>query len=254
MDKRYWDGKAERYEKEIFSSYGEDKKGIIRKHIKKFGSKKRNALDLGCGIGIYSKMLSAGFGKVYSYDISGELIAKAEKNNSRMKNVFYGVKDLSADVSDIPKADFAVCANVLITKCYETRSRMLKNINMLLEEKGNILFVLPSAESALYSNYMLFEWNLAEGLGQNEAIRKGMKAEHESEEASVSDGLIKIDGITTKHYLKEEIEHYFPKYNFKVKKIEKIEYSWETEFESPPSWMGEPLPWDWMVLCGKRRR
>ena len=36
MDKKYWDDKAGQYEDEIFSSFHEDLKGVIKKKIKNF--------------------------------------------------------------------------------------------------------------------------------------------------------------------------------------------------------------------------
>ncbi|RKX30159.1 MAG: class I SAM-dependent methyltransferase, partial [Verrucomicrobia bacterium] len=62
-------------------------------------------------------------------------------------------------------------------------------------------------------------------------------------------GHIPIDGLITKHYLKEELEFLLPDHGLEVREIEKIPYPWTTEFAQPPAWMVEPHPWDWMALA-----
>ncbi|MBK6839869.1 MAG: hypothetical protein IPG90_17640 [Bacteroidetes bacterium] len=34
---------------------------------------------------------------------------------------------------------------------------------------------------------------------------------------------------------------------FAVQNIDRLEYSWATEFTSPPKWLRDPYPWDWVV-------
>ena len=62
-----------------------------------------------------------------------------------------------------------------------------------------------------------------------------------------------IDGVPTKHFLREELEAALDARGFKVEAIEKLEYGWNTEFEAPPRWMKEPYPWDWFVTARRMR-
>ena len=33
--------------------------------------------------------------------------------------------------------------------------------------------------------------------------------------------------------------------------VQKVEYSWNADFENAPEWMQEPHPWDWMLVVKK---
>jgi hypothetical protein len=33
--------------------------------------------------------------------------------------------------------------------------------------------------------------------------------------------------------------------------VDKVEYDWDSELASPPDWLKEPYPWDWLVECRK---
>jgi hypothetical protein len=63
-------------------------------------------------------------------------------------------------------------------------------------------------------------------------------------------GLVKIDGVVTKHYSLPELELILPQAGFVIKSIQRLEYDWTTEFSKPPSWMKGPYPWDWLVELG----
>ncbi len=92
---------------------------------------------------------------------------------------------------------------------------------------------------------------MKDGLAQQTAIQEGLSPCH-LKKGSVSDGLINIDDVTTKHYLREEIVVTWEKAGFEILEIKKIEYGWDTEFDDVPSWMKAPFPWDWMVLARKK--
>ena len=57
--------------------------------------------------------------------------------------------------------------------------------------------------------------------------------------------------MPTKHYLREELTTTAARFGLAVQEIEKIEYPWSSEFNSPPRWMRAPFPWDWLVLLQK---
>ncbi len=252
MNEEYWDNMAENYEEEIFSSLDSDRNRKIKWYIEKYGSARCSACDFGCGVGIYLPVLSSFFKRVYAFDLSRELIKAAKKKNKNRKNIIYSAGDLARGSMKIKGVKFGVCANVLISDSYETRVKILKNILSTMSKKGRLLIVVPSLESALYANSMLFEWNINAGMGQAEAINNGIKPEHDKGEGAVSNGLVNINGITTKHYLSEELIIFLNKYGFHVEDIEKVEYNWDTEFNRPPLWMKEPYPWDWLVLAQKK--
>ena len=252
MDQQYWDNVADNYEDEIFSSLDSDRKNLIKKYIQKCASKRRNACDFGCGVGIYLPILSRCFKHVYAFDLSPELVNVARKRNKSRKNITLRSRDLSRPGLKVPKVRFAVCANVLIVDSHKIRNKILANISRNISKDGHLLMVVPSLESALYTNARLFEWNLKSGMRQEDAIETGMKSEHDNGNGAVSNGLVNINGVTTKHYLQEELMVFLENHGFSIEEIEKVEYDWSTEFEKPPVWMKEPYPWDWMILAQKK--
>lgn len=60
-----------------------------------------------------------------------------------------------------------------------------------------------------------------------------------------------IDGVPTKHFLKEELNVLLAQKQMTVLEVKKLEYPWDTEFEHPPKWMKAPFPWDWLILARK---
>jgi len=250
LDRQYWDSKAVNYNDEIFSSIHSDMGGKIRKIIRKYGSRKKTACDFGCGIGLYLPELSLRFKTVHAFDLSPELIKRAKERMKNTGNITYRPVDLSCRSLRLPKADFGALTNVLIMENSYVRKAILKNVFKSLNPGALLFAVVPSLESVLYVNSRLFEWNIRDGIKQDEAVDKGLRSAHAGK-GSVSNGLINIDNITTKHYLKEELELFFKGAGFKIINMDKIEYSWKTEFESPPKWMRAPYPWDWMAVCEK---
>lgn len=109
------------------------------------------------------------------------------------------------------------------------------------------MLVVPSLNSALLTAYRHLQWNLRNGMdpkdAQREAALNSKGLEH---------GTVHIDNVPTKHYLKEELEALLDARGFDVLAIEKLEYPWSTEFDSPPRWMKAPYPWDWFVAAQRR--
>jgi len=102
----------------------------------------------------------------------------------------------------------------------------------------------------IYSAWRLIDWNKKEKV-KPEDIDPSEYAGFSGKKIDILQGLVTIDSRTTKHYTQEEIEVVFSRCGLKVSKIEKIEYSWNSEFAKPPKWMRAPYPWDWLVECEK---
>jgi len=248
VDKKYWDAMAEKYDDEVMSSFHDDTNRVIEKEVRRYADKKAICCDFGCGIGHYSAVLSPLFKKVESFDLSAQLIREARDRNAELTNVNYAAADLSLRRVKIPRYKFAVCANVLIAEDYSVRQAILRNIVKSAFKGAHIIFVLPSLESALFVNYMMFEWNIRDGMKPKKAIAECLDTVAPSA-SSLETGIVNIDGVRTKHYLKEEIISWFARNGLEVSAIKKVEYGWETEFAKPEKWMKEPYPWDWMVVA-----
>jgi hypothetical protein len=60
-----------------------------------------------------------------------------------------------------------------------------------------------------------------------------------------------IDDVETKHFLKEELVVLLKNRGLETVEVGKIKYPWDTEYFSPPRWMKDPLPWDWLLVAKK---
>src|SRR5690606_14003738 len=67
------------------------------------------------------------------------------------------------------------------------------------------------------------------------------------------EGIIYIDNVPTKHFMRPELDVVFTAAGFTLTKVDKVEYAWDTELASPPRWLKEPYPWDWLVECKKEK-
>ena len=247
MDKRYWDNVAADYDDQIHDSFANDHAGIIKRRIQKYAKSAHIACDFGCGIGKYLPMLSKRFKFVYAIDLSQKLLDLAEQNCGQHNNIRYIQSNLSNTKLRIRKSHFAVCANVLIADDRKARTGILKNINRHLVTGGHLLLLVPSTESALYADQRLVEWYRREGATESEA-----RAERIRVGPTLLDGIIKIQGVPTKHYLREEAAVTLANAGFEMVSADKVEYGWHTEFDSPPRWMREPYPWDWLIVARAR--
>jgi SAM-dependent methyltransferase len=249
-NEEYWDHLASEFDVEVFNTLKNDLNNTILAHIDRFRSKRRIAIDFGCGVGRYLRVLSERFKTVYATDISSSCLRVARAANVSLKNVSYLQQDLGRPGLPFPKADFAVNVNVLLMPSLRTRRGILQNIVKLLKPRAHALIVAPSLEAALYSNFRLLQWNRRTGSKHDSDSSIALTRRNADREFFAS-GIVGIEGVRTKHYLKEEFEVVLKEAGLKVVEIEKVEYSWKAVFDKPPRWMKGPQPWDWLVLCKK---
>ena len=87
----------------------------------------------------------------------------------------------------------------------------------------------------------------------DQAVSASIEETQSSLDLPLEHGMVDINGVATKHYLKEELIVLLKDLRFDIASIEKVEYDWSTEFDQPPRWMKEPYPWDWLILAKKRK-
>ncbi len=247
MNEKFWDSVADTYEAEIFNTLRSDSKGTIRSHIRKFSSKTAAACDFGCGTGRYLPILAKRFKHVYAVDFSSKLLDQAQQACGNLDNVSFFKSDLTSRQLKLSNVSFALSINVLIMPSRELRQRILATCYRQLTQGGYLLVVVPSLESKLYANSRSLEWN-DRSRGKHESL---ILLENKDKKILMESGLIKLDGVPTKHYLEEELVVTFRTVGFDVKSIVKVEYPWTIEFPRPPKWMKDPYPWDWLLLCQK---
>jgi 2-polyprenyl-3-methyl-5-hydroxy-6-metoxy-1,4-benzoquinol methylase len=247
MKRNYWEKIAHTYNDEIFDVLHHDKKRLIRSAIKKNASKKKTVIDIGCAIGKWLPILSSSFKKVYAVDISSKNLEIARQLHSNVKNIEYLQADMSGSNSRLPACDFGICINAVLTTSQKDRNTFFKSLSSCIKKRGSIIITVPSLESYLLTSIVQHQWNIDKELfpptkDPKEAMRQWN---------NIKQGNADIDNVPHKHYLKEELQLVLSKEGFKTEELKKIEYDWKTEFHSPPKWLKEVYPWDWMVVAKK---
>ena len=243
---------AARYEDEIFSVLENDRAALVADKVRRYGKSTQSATDVGCGIGHFLPLLAGRFRRVLAVDLSSQNVARARTRHADLKNVAYRTADLAAPGARLPKADFALCVNAAIAPDLAVRNRLLDVASRHLRPGGHLVLVVPSLESALLTDFRLIEWNLRDGQPARRAAGAGFRTHRPVRRPRLHEGVLRIDGVETKHYLREEIVALLETRRLRPLEIDKIEYPWSSEFEAPPRWMQAPFPWDWLVVARKR--
>ncbi len=247
MDRAYWDGVAETYEDEIFSVRDNDTDGLIEERIARFADPEHTAADLGCGIGKFTPLLARHFGRVHACDLSEKLLARARRACRSHANVAFFQTDLGAEAHPFEPVDFVLCVNVLIMASLDARLRALRAVTAQVRSGGHLLLVVPSAESMLYTRFRMVDWSLRDGYDCRTAVNENLP--RNGSLRGLYQGIRPIEGVPTKHYLREELQVLLGDHQMEAIEIRKLTYPWTTEFDNPPDWMDSPLPWDWLVLA-----
>lgn len=251
MDRAYWNRMGRAYEAEIFSVLAHDQAGRIAAKVRQYGKRAHTATDIGCGIGHFLPMLSCRFRKVLALDISATCIARARQAHSTLANVSYRIADLARPGARLPPADFALCVNAAITPVAGPRNRLLDLACRHLRPGGHLVLVVPALESIFLTDFRLIEWNLRDGQPPARAAGAGFRAYRPVRRPRAHEGIVKIDGVDTKHFLREEVLALLAARRLRTLEVEKLEYPWSTEFTQPPRWMQAPYPWDWLFVAQK---
>lgn len=248
-EEKHWDKIGKHYDDEIFDVFKSDHKKILPKYFKNHGNKSGIAIDFGCGTGKSFEYIAPLFKKVIAVDISNELLEQAKKRP--FKNIELKQLDLTSAKLPLPKADFAFCCNVAMLPEIDKTHTIIRNIRKSLKPGGTALLVLPALESVLYSSWRLIEVYKKEGID----VKHIPDSEFHYLKANrrrLVEGIIYIDDVPTKHFMRPELDVVFANAGFTLTKVDKVEYAWDTELTSPPRWLKDPYPWDWLVECKKR--
>jgi SAM-dependent methyltransferase len=248
MDRKYWERIAPKYNEEIFDVLQNDKSGKIVAAIEQTASTEKTVTDIGCAVGKWIPLLATAFKLVIATDISAINLELAKEKCKNYTNVDYVRMDMSADTLTVTPCDTAICINAILTDNLKKRINFFQSLNLCLNAGGNLILVVPSLESKLYTNIIANRWNVDDD--HKEKIESADKAFALAK--NIKQGVTDIDNVPTKHYLKEELELLLTLEGFAVERIEKINYTWKTEFTTPPKWLKEPYPWDWMCVAKKK--
>ncbi len=244
----HWDKIGRRYDGEIFDVFKSDKGKKLQRYFRKHANPAHHAIDFGCGMGKAFQYLAPAFGAVLAIDISSELLAMARHNP--WENINYKRADLTRRNLTFPPSEFVFCCNVIMLPESQRNVSMLQNIQKALRVNGSALIVVPSLESVMFSSWRLIDWYKKEGVKAVD-IPPSELSYYKAPKREIVQGIIHIDGVPTKHYSESEIQVLFENAHLAITAIEKLEYDWSTEFDTPPLWMKAPYPWDWLIECKK---
>ncbi len=244
-DALHWNKVAENYDKEIFNVFQNDKKNKLKKYIRKYASKENTAIDFGCGVGKALPLLAPLFKEIIGVDVSKKCIAIAK--SAPFKNVSFKEADLAGKKINLPSVDFAFCCNVAMSDDVKRNYRIIRNVLNTLNKGGVALFVLPSLESASLASWRLVSWYDKEGIDLGDIPKNDLYHLNVNHQKQILEGIVLIDKVPTKHYLISELYSLFNSGDFVLQKLDRLEYGWDTEFDSPPEWMQAPYPWDWVI-------
>lgn len=247
-EERHWNSIAKQYNQEIFDVFASDKNQLLPLLFNKHANPLGKAMDFGCGNGKAFPYLAPRFKEIWAIDISQELIDQAKTRG--FHNIKFQQKDLAKSKVSLPKVDFVFSCNVIMLPEIEKNYLMFQNIQRALKPGGHALFVVPSAESILFSGWRLIDWHKREGTHPKQ-IAASELSYFKGPKPDLIQGIFHIDDVPTKHYSEPELEVILKQAKLKVTQLIKLEYDWNTEFNSPPAWMKAPYPWDWLIECTK---
>jgi 2-polyprenyl-3-methyl-5-hydroxy-6-metoxy-1,4-benzoquinol methylase len=248
MERKYWEQIAPAYNEEIFDVLKNDKKAIIRSAIRQVAAQYKTVLDAGCAIGKWLPVLAPVFKQVSAADISAKNLNIAKKTFPQYTNVDYLRMDMSAATIQLSPYDVVVCINAILTSSEKKRAHFFHNISRSLKKGGTLILVVPSLESWLMTRIFQSKWSIDKKL----FAQKITAPEAASRYKNMQQGNVEIDNVVTKHYLQEELQLLLSLEGMQVKKCQKINYDWSTEFIAVPDWLKEPTPWDWLVIAEKK--
>jgi ubiquinone/menaquinone biosynthesis C-methylase UbiE len=247
MDEKAWDAVAEHFDEAILNVPAHDRLGLIKSTVEQFGGEGRSVADIGCGVGRALDLIAPHFATVYATDISSDCLAIAEKDFAEYHHIEYIHADLSKEHGLPEQVDLVVCINTLLLDPLDKREAMLKHLCEAVKPGGHLLLVVPSLESALYVSHRLVRLNRQSGMSPRTAQRKARR-----EMSPLDMGIVQVDGVPTKHHLKEELQDLLRAEGMDVLRTEKIEYPWSYVLEEPPEEMTGNQPWNWMMVAQRR--
>ncbi|WP_370155978.1 class I SAM-dependent methyltransferase [Ferrovibrio sp.] len=230
---RYWDAAASNWEDEIFSSFHNDRKGVIAAALKAAADPQATLADFGCGVGIYLPLLGRLFGRVHGFEQSAACVDVARRKVRRQRNVSVHVASRTARRWR-GSFDAVLCANAAIHPRPAMWRGVLQSAHDLLRRQGRLILVVPALGSA----------------------RLLMRAEAHTGDPSIvvgrdADGAarVTIDGVATKHYTQPELKRELAALGFAGINVRRIEYSWNCHGLRAPKALRGAKPWDWLVTA-----
>jgi SAM-dependent methyltransferase len=247
LNARFWDSIAGSFEESIFDVLASDQNQVLRTAIARYADGVDVAADFGCGVGRMLPLLAPRCPTVYAVDFAPRLLQMARRRCEAFANLKFVQADLYRTSGPVRGVQLAVAVNALISPDPVNRLKMLRSIRRCLRKGAHLLIVVPSLESELLANARLIEWNQAAGLRGRRRFEECLRTDQRAAR-NLLEGIIDLEGLLTKHYLREELVGWLTANGVRQISVDKVEYAWNTYFKRPPRWMSHPLPWDWLFV------
>jgi SAM-dependent methyltransferase len=255
MDVHYWNRFARRYDQVVTDAFTHGRSDTLAMQVERFASTRRAAADFGCGPGKLLPFLAPRFARVYGYDFSDKLLEIARQRCAGLPNVELLQVDLARPVDHLPTVELALSLNAAIMPDSRLRLQFLRGMASRLKPGGHLILNVPSVESLLYSAFRETEWLRRKG-HSNKMAESRTDVSCLTGPRLMAQGVLYRGGALTKHFLREELIVLIrDEMRLEVTDMLKMEYDWATDFEddSVPDWMGDPYPWDWLVIARRPR-
>lgn len=265
MNPAYWETVAADYAREVLSVFDRDTAGLVSARIAAAGAAAPDgrAADLGCGVGKFTPLLARAFARVEACDRSARGIAETRANCAGLGNVAFHGLDLASDAVPFAPVEFVLCVNVLLMPSLDERMCAWRAVTNQVAHGGTLLLVVPSLESVQFEQFLALEARLHGGDSCAEALAQSVPDHGVA--ADLHQGVHRLDGLGTKHYLREELERMLQAHEFDVTELVKLEYpasatesaaATETANgdggKSVPPATAAPRPWDWLAVARRR--
>ncbi len=250
MKQKYWDALAKNFSTDVLEISDCDLDGVILKTASRLGGKKKQAVDFGCGAGAVTRAVAPYFGAVLGLDFSKDLLARA-RDLTRAANISYEWADLGAARAKRYPCDVAFCANVLIADDAKLRERIARNVIRNVKKGGAAVFIAPSFESALRVYQVAFNCQIKDGVARDLALRD-VKGWIREEIASLPEGVVRVGGVKTKHYMADELSELLERCSLSDIALSRVSYPWSEMLDNAPRNLKSAPPWDWMAVGFKR--
>jgi SAM-dependent methyltransferase len=241
MNAAYWDAVAADYDGAVLSVFDHDAAGLVRSRIVAAAraAPAGQAADLGCGVGKFTSLLAENFLHVQACDRSARGLAGAGIRCRERPNITFSCFDLAHDPAPFAPVEFVLCVNVLIMPSLDERLRAWRAVCNQIALGGTLVLVVPSLESVHYGYFAALDAALLAGGSCAESLRR--TTSRAGSIAEMQHGVHALDGVRTKHYLREELEQMLPAHECEIDELVKLDY--------PAS---SPASWDWLVTARRR--
>jgi len=228
MNRREWNKLAATFEKNVCDIAREETDDRIRSYVAAAKIPRRGGVlvDMGCGIGSFILQYGHRFAEIVGVEYASKIIARAKKRCAAVEGVTWHTAGVEAAGKRIgPRADLAVCMNVITVPSAAKRRAMWDGIASVTRRGGHALVVVASIEAEKMIGKLL------------------------EEESEYPNGLVDHDGALQKHFARDELKADFSAAGFRVKKIGKAFYPWAKEGLRETPKLRANRPWDWVALA-----